>query len=271
MKKDVFSVANVIYINFRIYMSLRFLKLQYLVLHLFEILLPSTKKQHFNVTVIGDGFALGMGDISGGLSSHLEYLSSSDTETIHLAWKIVNRGQMFKETKEFLNSLDQVSGDIVILWMGTADVLTGMDGLPDVAYKRDLACLSYTQSEIATVVKNIVKIAIQFQKQKKRVCVIDMPTSLQGHSRGKMRRLNSQLKQLLREEASSDQSVKKKYAIHLISFGTMHRLQQKEYRAFDGIHLNRKGYKLLAKDLYQSSIKSLMTNTEWENVWKKSV
>jgi len=56
------------------------------------------------------------------------------------------------------------------------------------------------------------------------------------------------------------------YPVQYVSLGNNHRIMRSDFRAYDSICLNRKGYKLLALDM-SDKIKPMMINTEWQ-VWK---
>ena len=56
------------------------------------------------------------------------------------------------------------------------------------------------------------------------------------------------------------------YPVQFVSLRNNHQIMRSDYRAYDSICLNRKGYKLLALDM-SDKIKPMMINTEWQ-VWK---
>ena len=203
-------------------------------------------------------------------------------------------------TRTFLDSNCR-DADIVILLMGSADILSASVSsnlfpkrntnaqdsmiprkkliLPPKALERDLSCLNYPHDEISFIVKNIVTISLALQKKGKHVCIIDMPTTGFPNSkiagRGIMRRLNSQLKQYLRDVNGLGSTKKRKenelHPIHLISLGNNHKIMRPEYRSFDGLYLNHKGYKALASEVFVNAIKPMMVISEWKKVWKVSL
>ena len=291
--------------------------------------------------IIGDGFAMGIGGIipgstgCAGIAPFLESLAVLDP-SIRRPWKIINRGDLFSLTSDWLpsepssnnfsvttsnlnkceinnkyrykrklfNSTFHKSNchdaDIVIIIIGSSDIFFVSSKektvpldlvIPPKALERDLECLSYPHEEISSIVKNIVHIALELQELGKRVCIVDFPTSgfsnVNVAGRGVMRRLNSQLKQYLKEmsrdtcqnskynkkadkrnERESISSPLKQYPIQLTSLGNNHRIMRTEHRSFDGLHLNKKGYKFLASEIFAGAVKAMMVNTEFESAWK---
>ena len=80
---------------------------------------------------------------------------------------------------------------------------------------------------------------------------------------GKMRRLNQQVKQKITKDpvlCCKDEKMAKEqglYPVQYVSLRNNHQILRSDYRAYDAIHLNRKGYKLLALDM-SDKIKPMM-------------
>mmetsp|Transcript_23086 Transcript_23086/g.33991 ORF Transcript_23086/g.33991 Transcript_23086/m.33991 type:complete len:371 (-) Transcript_23086:392-1504(-) len=287
-----------------------------------------TPSPYHKVVIIGDGLAFGLGDTgvvvgsTAGVGPHISRSVKNDPR-IRRPWKILNRGDANTTSTAWLpetakgdnksttagkhynavfcqaNGIGQ-DADIVILMTGISDVIFASEmGLqtsnimPEAADKRHpLRDLPYPQEEISRIVQNIAAIAKSLRDDGKRVCVVDIPTTIPGIpniGRGILRRLNQQMRQVVNQlnedldstlhteirrnkEQNPQQQTKQqqegtRFKIQYISLGNNHTLQRQEYRSFDSIYFNRSGYKKLALDLYDEALRTMMISVEWD-VWK---
>ena len=253
-----------------------------------------------NIVIIGDSFGYGIGDSfftceSAGIGYSLYYQIQIES-SIRTQWTLTNYSSFKSTTNDWLphkinkndynglittnsslfekNKKHIQNSSIVILFMGTQDMLQEEEEgllLPDAALLRSMQNAIYPPEEISSIVSNIVKICKELQSMKKHVLVIDLPTEgLETFGRGKIRRINQQLKQAIKQENSLSTDDTNK--IELISLGSNHRIMRPHQNEdthcpFHPLHLNRKGYELLAYNIFQNGLKNMIVLIEWMK-WK---
>ena len=192
---------------------------------------PGKAKVYHKGVVIGDGIAMGLGDLGvvagagAGVAPMLLQIAHME-KVIRRQWQFANRGEYDSTTIDWLplaagensgqTGPQKQSGrlyertfgkgsafhdaDIVVLMMGTSDILRKLDGMPIQAMNQE-PWMPYEESEFATVMHNIHAIATHLQYQRKCICDVDMPlTNIPTARLGKMRRLNQQIKQKITKD-----------------------------------------------------------------------
>ncbi|GMH82505.1 hypothetical protein TrVE_jg5056 [Triparma verrucosa] len=162
--------------------------------------------------------------------------------------------------------------EVVVIMLGLSDVVRGDAGLPLHAMKRDhnSASVLYPEDELAVVVKNVRSIAARLRSLGKKVAVVDLPISgavVSSYGEGKVKRINRQLKQICKHNLSNVGDTSNPVAY--VSLGLNHKVMRPEHRAFDSLHLNSKGYKVLGVEIY-SAICPMLVNCEWK-MWKQKL
>ncbi|GMI37140.1 hypothetical protein TeGR_g5091 [Tetraparma gracilis] len=147
----------------------------------------------------------------------------------------------------------EADAEIVVIALGLADVVRGEAGLPLQAVRRELGS-AFPEQELAGVVKNVRALARDLRERGKKVLVLDWPTSgavVSKYGEGKMKRLNRQLRQVWKSDLlkAGEAADGNKNPCAIVPLGSNHKVMRSANRAFDGLHLNRTGYKLLALDV----------------------
>ena len=168
--------------------------------------------------------------------------------------------------------------------LGLSDIIRDIASLPLQALNKttsDSISNPYTEDELAALIKNI-RATVWYLAcvMKKRVVVVDWPTSgamVGKFGEGKVKRLNRQLRQVCDEvmEESGKVSVldgnnSAPLSIPCVSLGTNYQILRTENRSFDSLHFNRKGYKILAKEIFENSLRAMMVKVEW-GTWKEKL
>ena len=243
----------------------------------------------------------------GGAGVTPQLQSAADLDpSIRRRWKVINRGEAGSVTADWLppspgGAVDGGGGtgggglyrstfgpggagrdaEVVAIVLGTSDVVSGVEGMPPAALRRGMtkSSLLYPESELSDLAKNVRAVAQFLRLEGRRVCVVDLPTSgVPASGRGKMRILNCQLRQVVDSinvdaggsggGAGTSSDAGGLYPVGYVPLGNNHRLMKPEFRAFDLVHLNRTGYKLLSLNMFQQSgMKEMMVNVEW-HVWR---
>ena len=150
--------------------------------------------------------------------------------------------------------------------LGLADVCRNDAGLPLHAMKRNHTSAStlYPEDELAVVVKNVRVIASRLLSMGKKVAIVDLPTTgamVSSYGEGKVKRINRQLKQICKKDLADADAANP--IVH-VPLGGNHKVLRPENRGFDSLHLNSKGYKTLAIEVY-NAIGPMMVNVEWKS------
>eukprot|EP00752_Nemacystus_decipiens_P010691 g9522.t1 len=254
---------------------------------------PVTRYRH-KVVIIGDGFAEGLGDwvVMGGMAGvtrMLEKHAGSD-DKVRTFWQIINRGRAGSVSGDWLPS-DAKSlyhrkarsaackdAEIFIVALGTMDVVGECVGMP-VAAMRKTALDTFEENEICDTVKNLREICDALRAEGKKVIVCNVMTSGAGINRraGTAKRLNRQLALYARATAAPAATSSTSTTMgdrrapgqgSPVEFVKMNnpRAARDDGRAFDGLHLNARGYRAFAGALYES-LGPMMVAVEWK-VWK---
>jgi len=159
--------------------------------------------------------------------------------------------------------------EVVVIMLGLSDVVRGDAGLPLHAMRRDhnSASVLYPEDELAVVVKNVRAIAARLRSMGKKVAIVDLPSSgavVSSFGEGKVKRINRQIKQICKHDLSASGDTTNPVAY--VSLGQNHKVMRAEHRAFDSLHLNAKGYKVLGVEIYEK-ICGMLINCEWKQ-WK---
>jgi lysophospholipase L1-like esterase len=160
--------------------------------------------------------------------------------------------------------------EIVVIMLGLSDVVQGEAGLPLQALSRGMG-EQYTEQELAGYTKNVRALVAHLRTTlNKKVVLVDLPISgaYVGtvFGEGKMKRLNRQLRQVWKA-ATANGTKTDDYSF--VPLGSNHKTVRSENRAFDGLHFNSSGYKLIANDV-ASVVKPMCVATEWAT-WKKEL
>ena len=150
--------------------------------------------------------------------------------------------------------------------LGCGDVVQGSAGLPLHAMKvtGNSDHQKFKEDELAKVTKNLRTICLELVRRGKKVCIVDLPVTgavVGKYGEGKMKRINRQIKQFVRAAGGETEG------ITVCSLGSNYKVMKPEHRAFDGLHLNSKGYKVLGAELYDK-ICGFMVGVEFAT-WKK--
>ena len=261
-------------------------------LHRFIFQQSNATSSNNNIVIIGDLFGFGLGDSfftceSAGIGYSLYYQIQIE-QSIRTQWNIFNYSSCKSTTNNWLPVTDTAvkpslfernkgniyNSSIVLVFMGTQDVLEAFEKdeplMPQTALSRNIEGAVYPPEEISSIVSNTLKICTELQSMKKHVIVIDLPTEGLPFGRGKMKRVNQQLKQVIIEQNSKISS-DGYHEIQLVSLGNNHRIMrpaEKEdtHCRFNSLYLNRKGYALLSQFIFQN-LKDVIVNVEWMK-WK---
>ncbi|CAN0060207.1 unnamed protein product, partial [Heterosigma akashiwo] len=219
------------------------------------------------ILLVGDGFAEGLGDYvtigtHSGISHHM-IKNIHEDKFVRQRWAILNRGQLDDQSsdgskpkgKSFFNKVVESeacrNAAIVVILMGTMD-----------AYKKsgELAPV-YTEDEFCKTLRNIRSTAEAFRKMGKTVVVCDVITNgagLDSHL-GDIKRVNRQIRQYAKSTQDEENPVKLVRLSNPV-------VERSLNRAFDGLHLNSKGYKALSKLIFEEVRADLIA--EEVKVWK---
>eukprot|EP00904_Undaria_pinnatifida_P003377 jgi/Undpi1/1303/HiC_scaffold_11.g04695.m1 len=258
---------------------------------------PVTTYRH-KVVLIGDGFAEGLGDwvVMGGMAGvarQLERQAGTD-EKVRMFWQIINRGRSGSVSADWLPS-DEKSlyhkkvtrssackdAEIFVVTLGTMDVVGDCVGMP-IAAMRKTAQDNFDEEETCDTVKNVREICEALRAEGKKVVVCNAMTSGAGVNRraGLAKRLNRQLALYAKETASLDSKKKRtqpgggrggdpapavREPVHFVKLNNP-RAMRDDGRAFDGLHLNSRGYRAFADALYDA-LGPMMVSVEW-GFWK---
>ncbi|CAN0109357.1 unnamed protein product, partial [Heterosigma akashiwo] len=242
------------------------------------------------ILLVGDGFAEGLGDYvtigtHSGVSHHM-IKNIHEDKFVRQRWAILNRGRAGAVTSDWIpTELDDQGSDgskpkgksffnkvveseacrnaaIVVILMGTMDVVFQKIGMPLQAYKKsgELAPV-YTEDEFCQTLRNIRSTAEAFRKMGKTVVVCDVITNgagLDSHL-GDIKRVNRQIRQYAKSTQDEENPVKLVRLSNPV-------VERSLNRAFDGLHLNSKGYKALSKLIFEEVRADLIA--EEVKVWK---
>ncbi|CAM9467834.1 unnamed protein product [Pylaiella littoralis] len=237
------------------------------------------------VVLIGDGFAEGLGDwvVMGGMAGVtrvLEKQAGSD-EKVRTFWQIINRGRAGSVSADWLPS-DEKSlyhknlrsaackdAEIFIVALGTMDVVGECVGMP-VAAMRKTALDNFEEDEMCDTLKNVREICDALKADGKKVIVCNVMTSGAGINRraGTAKRLNRQLALYAKATAAAAAATTTKTTecpVELVKMNNP-RAAREDGRAFDGLHLNARGYRAFAGAVYDA-LGPMMVAVEWK-VWK---
>ena len=161
--------------------------------------------------------------------------------------------------------------EVVVIMLGLADVVRGEAGLTLQALGRDMG-VKYPEGELAEVVRNVREVARRLREEGKKVLIVDLPSNgavVTGYGEGKMKRLNRQLRQVCKDDLSKlrgSEEGENSNPVTCIQLGSNYKILNQDNRAFDSLHFNRKGYRLLAEDIWES-LRPMLVNVEWQT-WK---
>ncbi|CAN0355480.1 unnamed protein product [Ascophyllum nodosum] len=246
----------------------------------------STSEFRHKVVLIGDGFAEGLGDwvVMGGRAGAARYIEceAEADEKVRMSWQIINRGRSGSVSADWLPS-DEKSlyhkkvcskackdAEIFVVALGTMDVVEECVGMP-VAAMGKTALDDYAEDEICDTVKNIREICEALRADGKRVIVCNIMTTGAGINRltGTAKRINRQLTLYARATATATANGLKNAAeaapVVLVKLNNP-RSTRDDGRAFDGLHLNARGYRAFGKALYEA-VGPMMIAVEWK-FWK---
>jgi len=241
--------------------------------------------------VIGDGYAEGLGDwvqmgSNAGLVRRLQACVAKE-ERIRQFWRIASLGRAGSVTGDWLNALSDddrgllrknlnrksyEDAAIVVVCLGTMDVLFQCDQLPLQAMAHSEFDYVFPEDELAVLTKNLIAICEYLRAKGMHVILCDLPQELPGMRkfRGRVKKLNRQIRQYIERRKSEDADDKDVPQIRLVrmSDGALARSQS---LAFDGQHLNAQGYKILGEMVFAQTL-PLMIKTElptWLEMMKK--
>ncbi|CAM9456718.1 unnamed protein product, partial [Hapterophycus canaliculatus] len=169
--------------------------------------------------------------------------------------------------------------EVFIVALGTMDVVGECVGMP-VAAMRKTALDTYEEDEMCDTVKNIREICDALRADGKKVIVCNVMTSGAGLNRlsGTAKRLNRQLALYAKATAAPPPTAaartRKPAAqsadnpVELVKMNNP-RAARDDGRAFDGLHLNARGYKAFSGALYEA-LGPMMVAVEWQ-VWKSKL
>ena len=257
-------------------------------------LVPSTCGSRHKVVLVGDSMAFGVGDwiLAGqvaGVAAPIQQAAALD-DSVRQRWTMVNRGVAGSCCEDWKPpSADSDGGDcfkrvfgeggvgrdaeVVVVMLGLSNVLRDEAGLPLHAMKRNFQSASalYPEDELSAVAKGVRALAEHLRRQGKKVAIVDLPTTgavVSTFGQGKVKRINRQLKQICKydlNEAGKVVDGNTNPALY-IPLGSNYKVMKPEHRAFDSLHLNHKGYKVLGVEIY-NAIKPMLINCEWKT-WK---
>ncbi|CAM9567661.1 unnamed protein product [Ectocarpus sp. 12 AP-2014] len=239
------------------------------------------------VVLIGDGFAEGVGDWvvmggTAGVTRMLEKEAGSD-EKVRTCWHIINRGRAGSLSSDWLPS-DPKSlyhrkvqsaacrdAEIFVVALGTMDVVNECVGMP-VSAMRKTALDTFEEGEICDTVKNLREICDALRAEGKKVVVCNVMTSGAGINRrgGTAKRINRQLALYGKATATAtrETSTKGGQPVEVVKMNNP-RAAREDGRAFDGLHLNARGYRAFASAVYEV-VGPMMVAVEWK-VWKSKL
>ncbi|CAM9781876.1 unnamed protein product [Scytosiphon promiscuus] len=253
------------------------------------------------VVLIGDGFAEGVGDWvvmggTAGVTRMLEREAGLD-DKVRTSWQIINRGRagtvsadwLPSEPKSLFNkkvrSTACKDAEIFVVALGTMDVVGECVGMP-VAAMRKTALDTFEEDEICDTVKNIREICDALRADGKKVIVCNVMTTGAGLNRltGTAKRLNRQLALYAKATAAPPPTAATKtrkpvaasvgqatIADNPVEIVKMNnpRATRDDGRAFDGLHLNARGYRAFSGALYEA-LGPMLVAVEWR-VWKSKL
>jgi lysophospholipase L1-like esterase len=216
--------------------------------------------QHRKIVIIGDGFAEGFGDYVtiGQVAGMASSLSSSIAQEakVKMTWKVLNLGRSGTGTADWLPSGDLFKGifehkaysdtDIVAICLGANDCRPGPKHFSP-----------------TDTVQNLKKICTALRENGKRVAVSTLLCAQENISQSSDEQAwndetNKLLKQYFMETKNESNPVMPGPALNAPKL-----VARSQYYAFDGMHFNSAGYKMLgreAKEALFSHIKAV----EWD-------
>eukprot|EP01084_Bolivina_argentea_P185161 319312_1 len=239
------------------------------------IFIPATSNYVHKIVVVGDGFAEGLGDWvvlfgQAGPARQLTHLIHEDS-SVRLHWRVINRGRSGSTSRQWIpgaasslfnrtfSATDCKDVDVVVLLVGTIDLYRGEVGMPMSAmrkgvlddYKEDELC--DTVQNIQTAVKALLNLGV------KHVVVGNVPSSGAGLTEvsGLAKRINRQLGLF-----ASDNDMLGRVSIVRVNDP---KLMRASCRAFDGLHFNSAGHKVLG-GLLMEQLSAPLTKVEWPAV-----
>ncbi|CAM9792487.1 unnamed protein product [Chrysoparadoxa australica] len=254
---------------------------------------PAASKSLAKVAVIGDGYAEGLGDwvVMGAQAGPARFIDQliRESSNVRTPWEIVNRGRAGTVSKDWCPPLpddgkteqqeQQKAGkglwekqarskacwdaEVFVLVLGTMDVAWEAVGMPMTAMAKT-AMDDYAEDELCDTVKNIRRTCDALLAAGKSVVVCSVMTegAMLTGKLGLAKRVNRQL-QLYVKGKVSDGAYKEK--LELVKLHEP-RIVRTQNRAFDGLHLNNKGYKMFATVLFEK-LEHMLTASEWSR-WK---
>jgi len=210
---------------------------------------PPVSEQTHKVVIIGDDFAEGMGDYVtfmgiAGVVRHLKHLIGCDA-TIKMNWRLYNCGKcgstsadwlpekpLFKSTFSHKAFKD---AEIIMIWLGVNDCRSG----PKHQFP-------------AGTVKSLSQICDALRKDGKRVIIAGLPCTGSAKVNEEEGLWNKEANKLLAEYVTSATDDGLEFPLN---FGPMlngPKFSRDHSIGFDKEHFNSAGYKLAAKDVYET-------------------
>ncbi|CAM9202660.1 unnamed protein product [Phaeothamnion confervicola] len=296
------------FVALRYHWSVAWLRVSKLIRECDFFVAPATEMHH-KVVIIGDGFAEGLGDwvILGGPAGLTRFLTdrARGDPKVRMKWTIINRGCAGTTSADWLPAAaaaaaaaakDNASGDggdggknrgrknlfdgilrsraagdaeIVIVAVGTLDVARNIAGMPPAALKKAPED-EFGTAEFCATARNIGTVCDALLAAGKRIVLCNTMTCGEGLAKGGgvavARRLNRQLQQYAAAVAASPDAHGRVAYVRMDDGRT----SRPENRSFDGMHLNSKGYKFFANELFDEALRNMMVAVEW-TVWKRLV
>jgi lysophospholipase L1-like esterase len=221
--------------------------------------MAATTKQHRKLAIIGDGFAEGFGDYVtigsvAGMASSLSSCIRQDA-LVKMTWKVLNLGKSGTGTSDWIPSGDlfqstfdhkaYADADIVLICLGANDARPGPK-----------------HNSPTDTVQNLKKMCAALQESGKRVAVSTLLCAHENIAQSTSEQAwNEETNKLLKnyfQECKND----KNPVLPGPALNAPKLVARSQYYAFDGIHFNSAGYKMIGKDA-KDALHSHIKAVEW--------
>mmetsp|Transcript_14089 Transcript_14089/g.32792 ORF Transcript_14089/g.32792 Transcript_14089/m.32792 type:complete len:298 (-) Transcript_14089:28-921(-) len=263
--------------------------IRFLLFFLGGVAKPPTRANH-NVTIIGDGVAMGVGDywvaIGGGagIANRIKWLIARRRK-IRTKWEYFNSGEVLSTSADWLPGkklFDKCfskgvrgcgkKSEVIVLMIGTQDILKGEVGMPEEVLKRPIPAPGefYKEEELCQTVKNIrdtIRVLLETDPRR-RVLLCDIMS-------GNGFRLDSEFAHVydcVNKQIIDLTKAKNPLAVGPYDFGDrfpkwVHMsppkvVGKRNVKCSDGVHLNSKGYKGIS-DWVAADIEQAMLQVEF--------